>query len=318
MLFYIIRQTLLLEDVEAPIIIQLYLISWAHWSSEVNIGSVNDLVLSGKKPLPEPMLTQLCHHVASLGHNEFTDIQSEHDEVQEIDPRGVFNGNFSTTIQIEQKFPFVYIKILIVITAKFCTWHNSYAVEAYAKFCSDLMSNLINDILIFHRIQIVIKTLLVKWACYHAAFYWIFVSRPVVTHRILTWFTKTQSCICSDVLFNKTLVMNSYSPQINLFNLSKFDLLSTAVSQKTGPFYLCGLTLIPAWISNHIHYNVWDEVTYPFTNFNREVIEVWGWICNFIPHFAGHVITYPCWDEKLIHVINKGGNDNLVTLCERK
>ena len=25
-----------------------------------------------------------------------------------------------------------------------------------------------------------------------------------------------------------------------------------------------GLTSIPAWISNHIHYNVWDEKTYPF------------------------------------------------------
>ena len=35
-----------------------------------------------------------------------------------------------------------------------------------------------------------------------------------------------------------------------------------------GPFYQHGLTLIPAWISNYIHYNVWDEVTYPFLNFN--------------------------------------------------
>ena len=30
-------------------------------------------------------------------------------------------------------------------------------------------------------------------------------------------------------------------------------------------FYLQwhGLTLIPAWISNYIHYKVWDEITYP-------------------------------------------------------
>ena len=27
-----------------------------------------------------------------------------------------------------------------------------------------------------------------------------------------------------------------------------------------GPFYLHGLTLIPAWISNYIHYKVWDEI----------------------------------------------------------
>ena len=52
-------------------------------------------------------------------------------------------------------------------------------------------------------------------------------------------------------------------------------------------------TLLPAWISNYIHYKVWDEITYPFPNFN---VEVWEWISNFIPHFIGHVITYPCWD----------------------
>ena len=35
-----------------------------------------------------------------------------------------------------------------------------------------------------------------------------------------------------------------------------------------------GLTLIPAWISNYIHYNVWDEITYPFLNFNGATVEV--------------------------------------------
>ena len=41
-----------------------------------------------------------------------------------------------------------------------------------------------------------------------------------------------------------------------------------------GPFYKHGLTLIPAWISNYIHYNVWDEITYPFLNFNGATVEV--------------------------------------------
>ena len=42
----------------------------------------------------------------------------------------------------------------------------------------------------------------------------------------------------------------------------------------SGPFYLHGLTLIPAWISNYTHYNVWDEITYPFLNFNDATVEV--------------------------------------------
>ena len=41
-----------------------------------------------------------------------------------------------------------------------------------------------------------------------------------------------------------------------------------------APFYLHGLTLISAWISNYIHYNIWDEITYPFLNFNRATVEV--------------------------------------------
>ena len=34
----------------------------------VNFSSDNGLVLSGNKPLPEPVL---CHHMVSLGHIEF-------------------------------------------------------------------------------------------------------------------------------------------------------------------------------------------------------------------------------------------------------
>ena len=36
-------------------------------------GSGNGSVPSGNEPLPEPMLTKICHHMASLGHNELND-----------------------------------------------------------------------------------------------------------------------------------------------------------------------------------------------------------------------------------------------------
>ena len=42
-----------------------------------------------------------------------------------------------------------------------------------------------------------------------------------------------------------------------------------------GPVYWHGLTsTIPAWKSNHIHYKVYDEITYPFLNFTGASIEV--------------------------------------------
>ena len=31
---------------------------------------------------------------------------------------------------------------------------------------------------------------------------------------------------------------------------------------------------------------MWDEIIYLLPNFNDAVVEVWEWICNFIPHFA--------------------------------
>ena len=43
-----------------------------HWSL-INIGSGNSLVLSGNKPLPEPMLTHISwRHMTSLGHNDLS------------------------------------------------------------------------------------------------------------------------------------------------------------------------------------------------------------------------------------------------------
>ena len=47
-------------------------------------------------------------------------------------------------------------------------------------------------------------------------------------------------------------------------------------------------TLIPAWVTNYIHYKVWDETSY--LNFNCAAIEVWS---HFIPHLTWRVITYP-------------------------
>ena len=58
----------------------------------------------------------------------------------------------------------------------------------------------------------------------------------------------------------------------------------------SSPFNKLGFTLFPAWISNHMPIEVWDEITYPFLNFNGAIDEVSEWISNFIPHFIMDVI----------------------------
>ena len=52
-----------------------------------------------------------------------------------------------------------------------------------------------------------------------------------------------------------------------------------------SPFHWFELISIPAWTSDHMPNKMWDEITFPFPNFNGANVEVWGWIRNFITHF---------------------------------
>ena len=38
------------------------------------------------------------------------------------------------------------------------------------------------------------------------------------------------------------------------------------------------LSVIPSWISNHIHHGVRDEIIYLFPNFNGAAVEGWEWV----------------------------------------
>ena len=94
-----------------------------------------------------------------------------------------------------------------------------------------------------------------------------------------------------------SLVSNVFSKKYSLCYLMQYEVkLTYRTPDAIDPFYWHGLTLIPAWINNYTHYKVWDEITYPFPNFNGGTVEVWEWINNFTPHFTGHVITYP-WQD---------------------
>ena len=61
-----------------------------------------------------------------------------------------------------------------------------------------------------------------------------------------------------------------------------------------NPLYWHGLTLSPAWITNHMSSKVWVEITYPFSNCTGAAVEVCEWMNNIIPYVIIDVITYPC------------------------
>ena len=111
------------------------------------------------------------------------------------------------------------------------------------------------------------------------------VNYPAFKHRWMRVFIFStlyfiHSKICS-------ILCKTSNPSQNV-SITKF-----AQSTFRGPFYYPILTLIPAWISNYNHYKVWDEITYPFPNFNGQPL-TFGNESNFIPNFAIYVITYPC------------------------
>ena len=63
----------------------------------------------------------------------------------------------------------------------------------------------------------------------------------------------------------------------------------------SGPFHQHGLTLIPAWISNYIHYKVWDEITYPFLNFNGATVEGYERVRNYVPITCAVKLNHEKW-----------------------
>ena len=94
---------------------------------------------------------------------------------------------------------------------------------------------------------------------------------------------------------------NSCKDVVNIFKISYKDCLDIlkihCPSTISDTFYQNGLTLIPAWICNHIHFKEWDEIIYPFLNFSGATIEVWEQILNnFIQHLTGHagIKVNPC------------------------
>ena len=86
--------------------------------------------------------------------------------------------------------------------------------------------------------------------------------------------------------------------------------ISTICVISASAFHEYELTLIPVWISDYIHYQMWDEITNPFPNFNGATVEVWEWISNlFYPifHWSCH---YLCMlGLKLTHVSKRGSRN---------
>ena len=97
----------------------------------------------------------------------------------------------------------------------------------------------------------------------------------------------TTSCLWGAQCLQKTSHVTTAVTRYCILHGLNFELTETFHLLRSLLLTLWATHLIPAWISNYIPSKVWDEITYPFPNFNGESVELWVWISNFIPHLSG-------------------------------
>ena len=103
-------------------------------------------------------------------------------------------------------------------------------------------------------------------------------------YLILSYLILSSTIICWKCLqYSNVLIRKSMFKQTTFCN-------------STSPWlwarFVFRYSLVLTWISNYMLGKVWDEITYPFPNFNGFTVEVWERISYFIPHFTRDVITY--------------------------
>ena len=88
--------------------------------------------------------------------------------------------------------------------------------------------------------------------------------------------------------FDEVIMMNQLMYRI--YKQTKISQVMNALTHRSLDTLtdILQTTLSKACINNYTHHEMWDEITYPFPNFNGCTIEVWEWISNCIPQLTRH------------------------------
>ena len=129
--------------------------------------------------------------------------------------------------------------------------------------------------------------ILCSWAYHHDSFIMINeLGGPWFSIKILSY--QYSEPYCGDMMVIKLSYLHneiSYTGKISSFILNQGpgSLLSHQIpfeDRLTLHSINYTLTMIPAWARNHMSNKVWEEITYPFPNFNGATFEVWELIDN--------------------------------------
>ena len=122
----------------------------------------------------------------------------------------------------------------------------------------------------------------------------------VLNHRTVHDYQQAQCWLQSCTWLSNCLWILMFS---DMFSLMRRDLVNyRGTSSIVTHWGMCPLllTLMPEWISNYSKW--WDEIIYPFPNFNDYTVEVWKWISHFIPYFIMEWNYFSTLRLKLNHV----------------
>ena len=78
--------------------------------------------------------------------------------------------------------------------------------------------------------------------------------------------------------------------------------ISYTIHQPVSLMYLLRVPLL-TWIKFNpsMDKRIWCPVKCGmelFIHCQTATVEVWKWLSNFISHFTGYMVTYPCWDQR--------------------
>ena len=90
--------------------------------------------------------------------------------------------------------------------------------------------------------------------------------RDVITHPCPNFSVEVGAWVCDYILY-KTLGVIIY-PFSKTNHIKPRTYFMDILYEYPGSLLLIRINLSPAWISNYNYYKMWDEITYPFPNFN--------------------------------------------------
>ena len=116
-------------------------------------------------------------------------------------------------------------------------------------------------------------------------FFYLLLNKRLSKQSRQRWFEAPLSslwCYCNDIF----VLWFGFGPFIDVLH-NCFTRTGVFMILSRGPLLILRIKSIQAWISNHIHYKLWYAIIHPCLNFNGATTEIWEWISNFFPHFAG-------------------------------